>query len=338
MHFEKTRDDPRLHFTHFAFDDGPSRPENHPQKKSTRKFVPVCFFGATSGAMAGIKTFPLNATTVTVADNYVPTVVRIRRCAHTKALIQEAESFRQRIDDAIAEERTLREADLEASAATHFADWDLDSSAVFVAANVDLTSMLGTLLFGDMRPRDFRRPLLGGQLEKMKEWPSALQNAESEVLKQHIPVLVQRLSVADAAAEEKKETARKLAEFRAVGTRVKLNEAFNAWRKSLYGKLGDMQHANPQLGAGWAESFFLHESSDEPTVADLNRQIAAAEVDIERWKKQRDEMQAHDEASRAARAAAIRKEKQAKLDALLKAQTDIEAKAAALAAELEDGG
>jgi hypothetical protein len=118
---------------------------------------------------------------------------------------------------------------------------------------------------------------------------------------------------------------------------VKLNEAFNAFRKSLYGKLGDMQHANPALGSGWAESFFMHEAADEPTVLELERKIAAAEVDLERWKKQRDELKAQDEASAAARAAALKKEKQAKLDALLKAQADIKAKAEALAAELGNG-
>lgn len=284
--------------------------------------------------MAGVKTIPLNSTTFTVLEQYLPTAVRIRRCVHTTSLIQEVDSFRPRIDDTITEERKLREADLEASAAMQFTDRDLDDSASFVAANVDLKSLLGTRLFGDMRPRDFRRPLLGGQLDAMNEWPSALQDSDKEVLKLHVPILVQRLAAAQAAADEKKETTRKLADFRTVGARVKLIEAFNAWRKSLFGKLGDMQHANPHLGSGWAESFFLQESSDEPTVAELDRKIAAAEVDIERWKKQRDEIKAHDDATAAARAATIRKEKQAQLDALRKAQMDLEAKAAAIAADL----
>ncbi|HRI70391.1 MAG TPA: hypothetical protein PK156_39435 [Polyangium sp.] len=286
--------------------------------------------------MAGIKTIPLNATTDTVLEHYLPTLVRIRRCVHTHALIPDVESFRARIDDAMTEERKLREADLEASAAMHFTDRDLDDSATFVAANVDLKSLLGTRLFGDMRPRDFRRPLLGGQLEAMTAWPTVLQDSEKEVLRQHVPILAQRVATGQTAADEKKETTRRLADFRTVGTRVRLIEAFNAWRKSLFGKLGDMQHANPALGTGWAESFFLQESADEPTVAELERKIAAAEVDIERWKKQRDELKAHEEATAAARAAAIRKEKQAQLEALQKAKADIEAKAAAIAAELDD--
>lgn len=285
--------------------------------------------------MAGIKTLPQNSTTDTTEEHYLHTVVRVRQCAHTKTLIPEVENFRPQIATAQAEERTLREADMEASAAVHFADRDLDDSASFVAANVDLKSLLGTRLFGDQRPRDFRRPLLGGQLDAMNEWPATLQTSEKDVLIAHVPVLEQRLAFARTAAEQKKQTSQKLADFRAVGTRVKLNEAFNAWRKSLYGKLGDIQHANPALGTGWAESFFLQESSDEPTVLELERKIAAIEVDLERWKKQRDELKAQEEAAAAVRAAAIRKEKQAKLDALRKAQAEIEAQASELAAELE---
>jgi hypothetical protein len=288
--------------------------------------------------MAGIITLPLNTTTATVEEHYLPTLVRIRRCAFTSSLVAECESFRPRIEAAKAEERSLLEADMEASAAMHFADRDLDDSSTFVAANVDLKSLLGKRLFGDMRPSHFRKPLLAGQLDAMKEWPSALTESDKDVLKQHIPVLEQRVAAGQAATDEKKETTRKLADFRSVGTRVKLNEAFNAWRKSLYGKLGDMQHANPALGPGWAESFFLHETADEPTVADLDRKIAAAEVDLDRWKKQRDELKADAEAAAQARVAAIRQEKQAKLDALLKAQADIQAKAEALADEIKNGG
>ncbi len=171
----------------------------------------------------------------------------------------------------------------------------------------------------------------------MKEWPIALGSCDKEILVAHVPLLSQRVNAGQTASDEKKQTMQKLADFRAVGTRVELNEAFNAWQKSLYGKLGDMQHANPALGSGWAESFFMHEAADEPTVLELDRKIAAAEVDLERWKKQRDELKAHKEATAATRAAALKKEKQAKLDALLKAKADIKAKADALAAEIGEG-
>lgn len=285
--------------------------------------------------MAGIRTIPINATTETTEGHHLFTLLRVRQCPHTKTLIPEAESFRARIDAAKAEERTLIEADMEASAAVHFADRELDDSASFVAANVDLKSLLGTRLFGDQRPRDFRRPLLGAQIDAMKGWPAILTESGKDVLVAHVPLLSQRVDAGVIAAESKTKASANLANFRAVGTRVKLNEAFNAWRKALYGKLGDMQHANPALGTGWAESFFMQESDEEPTLLELDRKIAAAELDLERLKKHREQLKAQEEAAAAARAAATRKEKQAKLDALRKAQAEIEEKAATLAAEIE---
>ncbi|MBK9265697.1 MAG: hypothetical protein IPM54_38650 [Polyangiaceae bacterium] len=287
--------------------------------------------------MAGIKTLPLNATTDTAEHHYSFTSVRIRRHPLTKALIAETDAFRSQIDAAIAEERSLVEAEMEAGAAVHFADRDLDDSATFVAANTDSKSPLGKLLFGGLRPSEFRRPILNSQLEIMVEWPQTLAQSDKEILKDHVPLLAGRLETATTAANEKKQASQKLAEFRAIGTRAKLNEAFNAFRKSLYGKLGDIQHANASLGAGWAESFFLQDASDEPTIAELDRKIAGAEADLAAWKKQRDVLQAQQDAVAAARAAAARKEKEAKLEALRKAQEDMAAQAAALEAELEQG-
>lgn len=290
-----------------------------------------------SATMAGVKTIPLNATTETVEHHFLHTLVRIRRHSSTQGLIAEVEAFRPKIGAAVAEERQLVEGDLEATAGVHFADRDLDDSANFVAANVDMKSPLGKLLFGGLRLSEFRRPTLGGQLETMAEWPTALANAPKDILKDYIPVLTARVTKAKAAAEEKKQASQKLAEFRAVGTRAKLNEAFNAFRKSLYGKLGDIQHAHPDLGAGFAESFFWQEASDQLTLSELDRKIAASEADLAGWKAQRDEMRAQQDAVAAAQAAAARKEKQAKLDALQKARQQIEAEAAALAADLEQG-
>jgi hypothetical protein len=81
--------------------------------------------------MAGIKTNPLNTTTNTVDEQYLFTLVRVRRCTHTAPLIPEVESFRAQIDAAITEEPSLREADMEASAGVHFVDWDLDGRTLW---------------------------------------------------------------------------------------------------------------------------------------------------------------------------------------------------------------
>jgi len=286
--------------------------------------------------MAGIKTIPLNATTETVEDHYTYTLVRIRRSPLTKDLIGETDAFRPKIDAVIAEERTLVEADMEATAGVHFADRDLDDSATFVASNADTKSPMGKVLFGGLRPSEFRKPILGGQLEMMEAWPTVLAGADKTVLKDHVPVLTARVVAGKAASTEKKLSWQKLTEFRTVGSRAKLNEAFNSFRKSLYGKLGDIQHGNADVGTGWAESFFWHETSEEPTIAELDRKIAGGEADLALWRKQREELRAEQDAVTAVRAAAARKEKEAKLEALQKTRAEIEAQAAAIAKELEE--
>jgi hypothetical protein len=70
--------------------------------------------------MPGIITVPPNTTTSTVEEHYLFTLVRVRRCALTTTLIPEVEAFQTQINAAIAEERILREADMEASAGVHF--------------------------------------------------------------------------------------------------------------------------------------------------------------------------------------------------------------------------
>jgi hypothetical protein len=284
--------------------------------------------------MAGIQTLPNYATVDTNEDRFLFTSSRVRRNPFTAALIPEVDAFRATIEAARAEERTLIEADAEASAAVQFADQDLDASVDFVASNTDRKSLLSTRLFGDLRPSELKKPLLSGQLQVMSGWPDVLTKSEKAVLVTHVPLLTQRLATAHQAATEKKASANKLADFRTVGTRAKLNEEHNAFRKALYGKLGEIQHENT-LPSGWAESFFHQDSSDALTLGELDRKIASTEADLDALKKQRDALKAQEEKIAAVRAEALRKEKQAKLDALVKAKAEIEAKENALRAELE---
>jgi hypothetical protein len=50
-------------------------------------------------------------------------------------------------------------------------------------------------------------------------------------------------------------------------------------RKSLFGKLGEIQHEH-KLGAGWAESFFLQDSAEELSLNQLDKKadLAAQEA------------------------------------------------------------
>ncbi|TKC98535.1 hypothetical protein [Polyangium fumosum] len=286
--------------------------------------------------MVGIKTLPETATTTTGETHFRFMASRVRRNPHTLAFVAEVDAFEPRIEAAIAEERNLLAAEASAAAAVQFADHDLDDSVDFVWANVEKGSLLAQRLFGDLRPSELKRPTLGGQLDIMKTWPEALVEADKAVLKDHAPVVAARAQAGAMAAEEKKSATQKLVDFRTIGTRVKLNQDHNGLRKSLHGKLGEVQHAH-KLGAGWAESFFLQESAEELTLPQLDKKIGAATAELDALTKQREALVAQEARLAAQRAQAEKREKKAKLDALQKLKADLAAQEAALLAELAEG-
>lgn len=170
----------------------------------------------------------------------------------------------------------------------------------------------------------------------MKTWPEALAEADKAVLKDHAPVVAARAQVGMQAADEKKSATQKLVDFRTIGTRVKLNQDHNKLRKSLYGKLGEIQHEH-KLGAGWAESFFLQDSVEEPSLGQLDKKIGALEAELDVLKKQRETLAAQEARVAAQRAQAAQQEKKAKLEALQKLKAELAAEEAALLSELAEG-
>ncbi|MDI3286455.1 hypothetical protein [Polyangium sp. 15x6] len=286
--------------------------------------------------MVGIKTLPDTATTPTGESHFRFMAARIRRNPYTQALVAEVDAFEPRIEAAIAEERNLLIAEASAAAAVQFADHDLDASVDFVSVNVDNRSLLGQRLFGHLRPSELKRPVLGGQLDVMKTWPEALAEADKAVLKDHAPVVAARAQAGEEAAKEKKIAAQNLIDFRTIGTRVKLNQDHNKLRKSLFGKLGEIQHEH-KLGAGWAESFFLQDSAEELSPSQLDKKIGAATAELDALKKQREALAAQEAMIAAQRAQAAQQEKKAKLEALQKLKADLAAQEAALLSELSEG-
>jgi len=286
--------------------------------------------------MVGIKTLPDAGTTGSAEGHFRFTLVRLRRNPYTQHLVAEMEAFHPRIDAAIAEEKNLLEAEAEAAAAVQFADRDLDDSVDFVAANMEKGSLLAQRLFGTLRPSELKRPTLGGQLDIMSTWPEALAEADKAVLKDHTPVMATRAAAGTLAATEKKNATQKLVDFRTIGTRVKLNQDLNKLRKSLYGKLGELQHQH-KLSAGWAESFFLQDSAEEPTLSQLDKKIGAVEAELDALKKQREALAAQEAKIATQRAQAAQQEKKAKLESLQKLKAELATQEAALLSELSEG-
>jgi hypothetical protein len=179
-----------------------------------------------------------------------------------RGLAAELDPVRPLIDAAWLEELGLIGALYESEAAMEVLDNSLDGVVDGVQATllVDLrgnrSSPIYLHYFGSVRPSDLKRPVLRGQVDGMRGWPTSLATSDNATLRQHGVTLTGLLTQADAAIQANDAAAQALKNFRVLGTRARLIDSFNAVRKSVYGSLGQIQHNNPQLGTGWAESFF----------------------------------------------------------------------------------
>lgn len=292
--------------------------------------------------MAGITTIGHRTSIPTLFDHFFFTSSRLRRHPLTVGLAAELDPVRPLIDAAWLEELGLIGALYDSEAAMEVLDNSLDGvvDGVHATLLVDLrgnrSSPIYLHYFGSVRPSELKRPVLRGQVDGMRGWPASLAPSDNATLRGHGATLAELLPQADAAIQANDAAAQALKNFRVLGTRVRLIDSFNAVRKSVYGSLGQIQHNNPQLGTGWAESFFRSGGgSERVTLGEIERRIASAEVQLEAMRAERDRLAAEHERVADARAAAERAEKQASLDAARAAAEELAAKIAELEADLE---
>lgn len=293
--------------------------------------------------MAGITTLGHRTSITTLNDQYFFTAAKLQAHPLTQTFTTEFAVLRPLIDTAQGEELRLMESRYLADAIVQVLDDVLDGivdgvdSTLRIDLRNDRSSPIYLRYFGSLLPSEIKRPVLGGQLETMRAWPSALVESSNPILQQYGITLLAKLPEADAAAAEKQRVTQQLTDFRLLGTRAKLIDRCNATRKSLYGKLAELQHANAGLGSGWAESFFRSSSSAERlTLRELERRVAAAEIDLASLRTQRDELAAQEERAAQGRAAAEQAEKQARLDAARAAAAELAAEIADLETEIGD--
>jgi hypothetical protein len=291
--------------------------------------------------MAGITTIGHRTSIPTLYDNFFFTSGRLRRHPLTVALADELDAVRPAIDAAWFEELGLIQVLYESEALMEILDSALDGIVDSVQATllVDLrgnrSSPIYLHYFGSMRPSDLKRPVLRGQVDSMRGWPTSLAASNNATLQEHGVTLTGLLTQADAAIQTNDGASQAFKYFRELGTRARLIDRFNALRKSVYGSLGQIQHNNPQLGTGWAESFFRSGGgSERVTLAEIERRIASAQVQLEALQAERDRLAAEEDRVAEARAAAERVEKQASLDAARAAAETLAAKIAELEADL----
>ena len=283
--------------------------------------------------MAGIKTIGHRTSIASLYKHYYFTLSMLTRHPLTGRLAPGLEAIRPDLDAAQLEEQRLIWNEYDANAAVKLIDRALDSIVDGVDNNLlidlkrDRNSPIYLRYFGPRRPSDLKRPRLGAQLESMRGWPPSLLDSPNPILQQYGAQLQTTIAEADAAAAAKQRNSQELTDFRVTGMRARLIDRFNAVRKSLYGQLGEIQHATASLGSGWAESFFRNGGGNERvTLAEIERRIASAEADLASLRQRRDERLAQKEREADAQAEAEKAEKLARLEAARLAMAELAAK------------
>jgi hypothetical protein len=287
--------------------------------------------------MAGIITVGLRTAILTLYEEYFFTRGRLRRHPLAKSLAADFETFEVTLQTTLLTELGLIGDRYEGDAAVEFVDVDLDglvdavAAVTLIEAKNDRNAAPYSHYFGAQRPSDLRRPTLGAQLDTMRSWPSSLKLSSNNVLVGYGNKLDGKVTEADECETFQRTAQDKLSNFRAMGGRKSCIDELNARRKSLHGKLGELQHQHPELGNGWADSFFRQGSgTDKPTLRELDKRLAAAEEEVSSLKKQRDELAAQEEAMARSKADAERALRLAELESAKKAAAEVAARIAEL--------
>lgn len=289
--------------------------------------------------MAGIITIGLRTAILTLYEEFYFTVGRLRRHPLTSALATDFATFEGTLQTTFLNELKLIGNRHEGDAAIEMVDADLDSlvdaiaAVTLIEAKGDRNALPYSHYFSSQRPSDLRRPVLGTQLDTMRAWPSSLKTSPNEVLANYGAKLDTKISEADQNETFQRNASSQLSDFRTVGGRKVCIDELNARRKALHGKLGELQHQHPELGNGWADSFFRQGSgSEKPTLREIEKRLIAAEEEVSILRKQREDLLQQEEAAAKMKSEIERAHRLAELAAAKKAAAD----AAAKIAELEN--
>ena len=193
-------------------------------------------------------------------------------------------------------------------------------------------------LFGDQAPSSIKRPVLGSQLELMREWLGPLSSATAPELVALAAPLGAAIKAADDAIVAGRTAEQQLTDFLEVGDCKTLVDKANALRKGTFGKLAQLVHDKPEahLPADFAETFFLRQQHwSAPDRAELLSRIARSEkqgVQLRQQLKELDEQLERDRKSeREAQEGALRTE----LAATARRRAEEQAREAALQAQID---
>jgi hypothetical protein len=288
----------------------------------------------------------LNPRTSSTESFYVTNLFTLVRLRLDPKLASFVPTFEGLLDEgwkAIKEERMLLDERMAAEAAVDQADTDLDATSdgvagvILIETKKNRRSPIFVRYFENQQPSRFRRPILGGQLASMRTWPPSLIASPNAALSAYGQALVEQIKAADAAIALVTAAEQKLADFQTIGLKKQLFDKANGLRKQLHGEASKRMHDHPEwnLPADYADALFQHRSATpEPTIADLDHKIEAANAEVARLTALRDQRIKEEEAEAKAREEADKKALEAALAAAEKAAAEASARVAEIKAGL----
>lgn len=153
---------------------------------------------------------------------------------------------------------------------------DLVNLALLAAVGNDRDADLYKHFFGNQRPSDAKRPVLGEQLAMQRDWIPVLKSSKFPGLQALAAPLEKLVKQAEGAASDLRDKKEAEAAFVDIGERKKFVDDFNAARRTAHGKLSALPKLHPEsnLPSDFAEQFFIRESrSTMPTQGQVLRNI-----------------------------------------------------------------
>ncbi len=159
---------------------------------------------------------------------------------------------------------------------------DKVAAAVFGGRKVAPNPALAQLYFGSQTPSQFRRPILGTELQNVQAWPAHLAAATQAGLQALAAPMTAAVSAGNAAAKAFRAALAARDSFRLGGDRQKAFDTFNSLCARAYGGLKAFAHEHPDLSlpSTYAESFFKGGAGPThgKTVADTAAAATAAQA------------------------------------------------------------
>ena len=212
------------------------------------------------------------------------------------------------------------------------------SATILAETNGDRKSVAYQRYFGNQRPSELRRPVLGRQLAVMRSWVPSLKASEhSPMLQEYGEKLEVKVAEGEAATDALEEVERQRVDFN-VGPRKRFVDKLNATRKLIHGQIADLAHRSPELNLSrdFPSRFFLRgRSNRRPTLGELERKVLSARERLRRYEEQLQRVLDEEDRADSVRREAARKVTEATMEDLLRQQAELAQQQAVLAEQLE---